>query len=69
MGRRPRATYLNDDGTFTVCFGSREACGVAPNRLDTSEGWNSLMRVYRPGTSVLDGSDTLPAVEPVPEPA
>jgi hypothetical protein len=61
------ATYLNDNGTFTVCLGSREACGEAPNRLDTSEGWNFLMRVHRPCTSVLDGSDTLPAVEPVPE--
>ncbi len=60
---------LNGDGTFTVCFGSREACGEAPNRLDTSEGWNFLMRVYRPGASVLDGTYTLPAVEPVSEPA
>lgn len=60
---------LNDDGTFTVCFGSREACGEAPNRLDTSEGWNVLMRVYRPGASVLDGTYSLPAVEPVVAPA
>lgn len=51
---------LNADGTFTVHFGPKQACGDVPNRLDASEGWNFLMRVYRPGQSVLDGSYTLP---------
>ena len=51
---------LKADGTFTVYFGSKEACGDVPNRLDVSEGWNFLMRVYRPGPSVLDGSYKLP---------
>jgi hypothetical protein len=51
---------LNADGTFTVYFGSVETCGDVPNRLDVSEGWNFLMRVYRPGPSVLNGSYTLP---------
>lgn len=55
---------LNVDGSFTVHFGSKEACGDVPNRLDVSEGWNFLMRVYRPGPSVLDGSYTLPAAAP-----
>ena len=54
---------LNDDGTFTAYFGSREACGDAPNRLDVTDGWNFLMRIYRPGPSVLDGSYKLPTVE------
>jgi hypothetical protein len=36
-----------------------------PNWLDTTEGWNFLMRVYRPGRSVLDGAYTLPAATPV----
>jgi hypothetical protein len=27
-----------------------------PNRLDITEGWNFLMRIYRPGPSILDGS-------------
>jgi hypothetical protein len=54
---------LNDDGTFTACFGPKEACGDAPNRLDVSDGWNFLMRIYRPGPSVLDGSYKLPPVE------
>ena len=55
---------LNADGTFTVFFGTRESCGNAPNRLDISEGWNFLMRVYRPGSSVLDGSYKLPIAVP-----
>lgn len=55
-------TKMNDDGTFTVHFGSAEACGDVPNRLDTPEGWNFLMRVYRPGHSVLNGSYKLPDV-------
>ena len=55
---------LNADGTFTVYFGSRETCGDVPNRLDVSEGWNFLMRVYRPGSSVLDGSYMLPVAVP-----
>ena len=42
-------TKMNADGTFTVHFGSKEDCGDVPNRLDVSDGWNFLMRVYRPG--------------------
>lgn len=53
-------TKMNADGTFTVHFGSKEACGDVPNRLDAPEGWNFLMRVYRPGPSVLNGSYKLP---------
>jgi hypothetical protein len=57
---------LNGDGkTFTVHFGSKELCGDVPNRLDVSPGWNFVMRVYRPGRSVLDGSYVLAAAKPV----
>jgi hypothetical protein len=55
---------LNEDGTFTAHFGSRELCGDVPNRLDVTEGWNFLMRIYRPGPSVLDGTYRLPEVTP-----
>ena len=51
---------LNDDGTFTVYFGSKKACGDVPNRLDVTEGWNFLMRVYRPSKSVIDGKYKIP---------
>ena len=56
---------MNADGTFTVYYGSKELCGDVPNRLDVTEGWNFLMRVYRPGPSVLDGTYKLPKAEPV----
>lgn len=56
---------LNEDGSFTVWYGSQEQCGDVPNRIDVTEGWNFLMRIYRPGPSVLDGSYTLPKAEPV----
>jgi hypothetical protein len=56
---------LNADGTFDVYFGPKEACGGVPNRLDVTEGWNFLMRIYRPGRSVLEGAYKLPEVRPV----
>ncbi len=56
---------LNADGKFTVYFGSVETCGDAPNRLDTTEGWNFIMRIYRPGKSVLEGAYKLPEAKPV----
>ena len=58
-------TKMNADGTFTVHFGSAETCGDVPNRLDTTEGWNFLMRIYRPAKSVLEGAYKLPAAKPV----
>lgn len=54
----------NADGTITARFGSREACGDLPNRLDVAEGWNYAMRIYRPGPTVLDGSYRLPRMVP-----
>ena len=56
---------LNADGTFTVYFGAAETCGEGPNRLDTTEGWNFAMRIYRPGKSVLEGAYKLPVSKPV----
>jgi hypothetical protein len=56
---------LNADGTFTVYFGSVETCIDVPNRLDTTEGWNFLMRIYRPGKSVVEGAYSLPAAKPM----
>jgi hypothetical protein len=58
-------TKFNADGTFTVYFGTKEQCGDVPNRLDAPEGWNFLMRVYRPGPSVLNGSYKLPDAKPI----
>ena len=56
---------MNADGTFTVYYGSKASCGDVPNRLDVTEGWNFLMRVYRPGQSVLNGTYKVAKAEPV----
>ena len=39
---------------------SKQLCGDVPNGLDVTEGWNFLMRIYRPGPAVLDGIYKLP---------
>jgi len=39
-------------------------CRTAWTRLDAPDGWNFLMRVYRPGKSVLSGSYKLPDAVP-----
>ncbi|MEM6496102.1 MAG: DUF1214 domain-containing protein [Pseudomonadota bacterium] len=53
---------LNNDGSFTVHYGSEAHCGDQPNRVDITEGWNFLMRIYRPGQAVLDRTYILPNV-------
>lgn len=56
----------NPDGTVTARFGSVQACGDLPNRLDVAAGWNDSMRIYRPGPTVLDGTYRLPRAVPAP---
>jgi len=46
-------------------FGNVAGLAGGINRLDVAPGWNFLLRVYRPGPSVLDGSYVLPAAKPV----
>ncbi|PJJ56751.1 uncharacterized protein DUF1254 [Mumia flava] len=58
----PATTTYNEDGTFTVYFGSADLVGDKPNRLDISDGWNFLLRAYRPGSDVLDRAYVLPEV-------
>lgn len=51
------------DGTVNVQFGG-DPSDIA-NQLPISEGWNYVVRLYRPRPEVLDGSWTFPAPEPV----
>jgi hypothetical protein len=51
----------DEDGSITVHFGGDDR---RPNRLPIPEGWNYLVRLYRPRAEVLDGSWTFPTVEP-----
>jgi hypothetical protein len=60
-----RRARLNPDGSFTAYFGSKAQCGDVPNRLDVTEGWNFLMRVYKPDPeTVLGGRYLLPPTVP-----
>lgn len=48
------------DGSITVRFGGDPA---APNALPIMDGWNYLVRLYRPRPEILDGSWTFPTIE------
>lgn len=51
------------DGSVTVQFG---ACADAtPNCLPTPQGWNAVLRLYRPRAEILDGRWQAPPLEPV----
>ncbi len=52
----------NDDGTTTVHFGTADE--NRPNHLPIMEGWNYLVRLYRPRPEILDGSWSFPELEP-----
>ena len=52
----------NDDGSITVHFGG---CGDdRPNCLPITDGWNYIVRLYRPRPELLGGSWTFPSIEP-----
>jgi len=53
----------NADGSITVRFGGD---GSLPNTIPTPEGWNYLVRLYRPGPEILNGTWTFPTIEPKP---
>jgi len=46
-------------GSITVRFGGDPS---APNALPLTEGWNYLVRLYRPRAEILDGSWVFPAI-------
>lgn len=52
----------NDDGSVTVRFGDYPA--GTPNAIPTPEGWNYLVRLYRPRTEITDGTWQFPALTP-----
>lgn len=53
----------DDDGAITVRFGT-EPDGAA-NFLPIDDGWNYILRLYRPRPEILDGSWTFPLPVPV----
>jgi hypothetical protein len=48
----------NDDGTITVRFG--EYPDDVPNALPITDGWNYLVRLYRPHAEILQGTWLFP---------
>ncbi|PQZ47198.1 hypothetical protein CQ052_19260 [Ochrobactrum sp. MYb15] len=51
------------DGSITIQFGGCD--GKIANCLPTPEGWNYMVRLYRPETQILDGSWKFPVAEEV----
>ena len=51
----------NQDGSVTVHFGGGDG---QPNCLPIMDGWNYLIRLYRPRAEILDGTWAFPAIEP-----
>ena len=51
----------NKDGTVTVRFGGDPK---APNYLRIMPGWNYIVRLYKPGEPILDGSFSFPKAVP-----
>jgi len=52
----------NDDGSMTIHMGGCEDGRV--NCLPLMEGWNYVVRMYRPERQIIDGSWTFPGVVP-----
>jgi hypothetical protein len=50
----------NDDGSVTVRFGGDGT--PARNSLPITDGWNYLVRLYRPRPEILDGTWTFPTI-------
>lgn len=50
----------NDDGSTTVRFGDYPE--GTPNAIPITEGWNYLVRLYRPRPEILDGSWAFPGI-------
>ncbi|MFI2489752.1 DUF1214 domain-containing protein [Promicromonospora kroppenstedtii] len=48
------------DGAVTVRFAPADDLGDEPNTIPVPEGWNFLVRLYRPRSEVLDGAWVVP---------
>jgi hypothetical protein len=54
----------SDDDSTTVRFIASTDDAPPPNAIDTPEGWNYLIRLYRPRAEILDGRWTPPTLTP-----
>ena len=53
----------NEDGSYTLHFGGCEDDRL--NCIPVTPGWNYAVRFYEPRAEILDGSWTLPPIEPL----
>ncbi|MDE0874254.1 MAG: DUF1214 domain-containing protein [Acidimicrobiales bacterium] len=51
----------NEDGSYTIHFGGDPK---QPNYLPIMDGWNYIVRLYKPQQEILDGKWKFPAAEP-----
>lgn len=58
--------HRDSDGSTTVRFVPEDTDLDVPNTIPVPEGWNLLVRVYRPRPEVLDGSWRLPPLLELP---
>jgi hypothetical protein len=49
----------NDDGSMTVRFGDHDGL---PNSIPVTDGWNYLVRLYRPRDEIINGSWKFPTI-------
>ena len=54
----------DDDGAVTVRFLASADAGVPPNAIVTPDGWNYLIRLYRPRAEIRERRWTPPALTP-----
>jgi hypothetical protein len=52
------------DGAITVRFGGR--ADGRPNCLPIMDGWNFMIRLYRPRAEIVNGTWTFPTITPAP---
>jgi hypothetical protein len=62
--KRSRHVAVAIDGSITVRFVASAEGDIPQNAIVTPEGWNYLIRFYRPRAEVLDGSWTPPTLTP-----
>ena len=51
------------DGAITIQFGG--CAKDTPNCLPVTEGWNYMVRLYRPRQEILNGAWSFPVPDPI----
>jgi hypothetical protein len=55
----------DEDGSITVRFMANVGDDAPPNCIVTPQGWNYLVRLYRPRAEFFDGTWTVPSPTPI----